>query len=356
MRILLITEGLGSGGAERQICGLAAMLTERGYECILITYAPDKFYEEYLHAHHVDYEYVPILLHKKNRVIRLVRYLYKYKPTTIISFLPSVNIACCLARIFYRCNLIVSERNCNIGISLRDKITFNLYRLADYVIPNSYSQSVFIRKHFPFLSKKVKTIVNFVDLNKFVPIEEKNRNDIFRIITVARYGEQKNVLAYLDMVSKIKDIGLQIHFDWYGNKHYDEDYYAMVERKLKELGLEGYLTLHDATQDIVEKYQQADAFLLPSLYEGYPNVIIEAMCCELPILCSRVFDNPKIVKEGENGFLFNPYNVDEMANSIVKVSNLSLEERVIIGKRNREKCIVNNTQNRFVNEYLTLLQ
>ena len=47
-RILLITEGLGSGGAERQICGLAAMLTKAGYPCRLITYVENQFYEPYL--------------------------------------------------------------------------------------------------------------------------------------------------------------------------------------------------------------------------------------------------------------------------------------------------------------------
>ena len=47
-RILLVIEHLGPGGAERQICGLAALLTKAGYPCRLITYVENQFYESYL--------------------------------------------------------------------------------------------------------------------------------------------------------------------------------------------------------------------------------------------------------------------------------------------------------------------
>ena len=66
-RILLITEGLGSGGAERQICGLAAMLTKAGYPCRLITYVVNQFYEPYLRQNGVDYEFEPELWNKSTQ-------------------------------------------------------------------------------------------------------------------------------------------------------------------------------------------------------------------------------------------------------------------------------------------------
>lgn len=57
-KILLITETLGSGGAERQICGLASMLTKAGFPCRLITYVENQFYEPYLRQNGVDYQFV----------------------------------------------------------------------------------------------------------------------------------------------------------------------------------------------------------------------------------------------------------------------------------------------------------
>lgn len=86
-RILLITEGLGSGGAERQICGLAAMLTKVGYPCRLITYVENQFYEPYLRQNEVDYEFEPELWNKNTRVFRVAKYVRLHKPDVDISFL-----------------------------------------------------------------------------------------------------------------------------------------------------------------------------------------------------------------------------------------------------------------------------
>ena len=355
MRVLLITENLGSGGAERQICGLAVMLKEHRYECRVITYGPNNFYEDYLYRHHVNYEYVPQLLNKTKRVSGLVKYLKRYKPTTVISFLPSVNISCCLARIFYRCNLIVSERNYNSHISLRDIATFNLYRLADYVVPNSFSQGDFICKNFSFLSKKVKTIVNFVDLEKFVPDFTVPSNKVFRIVTVARYSSQKNTLQFFEVVKQIKNNGIKIHFDWFGKKNMDESYCQQVWKEWESSNIKDIITLHDESDDIVSEYQTADAFLLPSLYEGYPNVVVEAMSCGLPILCSRVVDNPYIVTEGVNGFLFDPLDVKEMVLAINKMLSLNKEELRAMGINNRKKCESINSSNSFFEKYMRLI-
>lgn len=355
-KILLITEGLASGGAERQICGLASLLTVKGYSCRLITYSDTHFYESWLRAHNVDYEFVPSLQKKRTRVFRLVRYLRTYNPDVLISYLPSVNMTCCLARLFYRCFLIVSERNNNTYILKRDKVLFNLYRLANVIVPNSNCQGRFIKENFPFLSLKVYPIINFVDLTHFTPKANKTENEIIKIVTTARYTEQKNCLVYLNAVKKIKDMGIQVHFDWYGNKNYDPVYYSIVEKMAKEIGVIGIVTLHDSCKNVVEIYQDADIFMLPSLYEGYPNSIVEAMACELPILCSRVFENPDIVRDEENGYLFNPNKVEDMVRAIVRMVQIGPKRRREMGVKNRLKCIENNSEDVFVDEYVKIIE
>ena len=217
-RILLITEGLGSGGAERQICGLAAMLTKAGYPCRLITYVENQFYEPYLRQNGVDYEFVPELWDKKTRVFRVAKYVRSYKPDVVISYLPSVNQTMCLARLFFNAKLIVSERNNNTCITRKDKIQFNLYRMANAIVPNSNSQGNFIRRNFPFLADKVFPIINFVDVKRFTPTPSPVRNDVLRIITVARFTQQKNVLTFMKAVRMVKEMGIKVHFDWYGDK------------------------------------------------------------------------------------------------------------------------------------------
>lgn len=354
-RILLITESLGSGGAERQICGLAAMLTKSGFPCRLITYVENQFYEPFLRQNGVDYQFVPELWNKKTRVFKVAKYVRQYKPDVVISFLPSVNKTMCLAKPFYNAKLVVSERNNNTCITRGDKIQFNLYRMADAIVPNSNSQGNFIRNNFSFLGKKVYPIINFVDVNRFMPSENYSQNDTLRIVTVARYTQQKNVLTYMKAIRMVKDMGLNVHFDWYGDKKHNAVYFADIEKNYQELEIGDYLTLHGPNQKIEEEYHKADMFCLPSLYEGYPNVVAEAMSCGLPILCSNVYENPYIVEEGVNGFLFDPKKPEAIANAIKKMVGLSYENRLEMGKRNRQLCLKRNTEDAFLKSYLELI-
>lgn len=354
-RILLITESLGSGGAERQICGLAAMLTKSGFPCRLITYVENQFYEPFLRQNGVDYQFVPELWNKKTRVFKVAKYVRQYKPDVVISFLPSVNKTMCLAKPFYNAKLVVSERNNNTCITRGDKIQFNLYRMADAIVPNSNSQGNFIRNNFSFLGKKVYPIINFVDVNRFMPSENYSQNDTLRIVTVARYTQQKNVLTYMKAIRMVKDMGLNVHFDWYGDKKHNAVYFADIEKNYQELEIGDYLTLHGPNRKIEEEYHNADMFCLPSLYEGYPNVVAEAMSCGLPILCSNVYENPYIVEEGVNGFLFDPKKPEAIANAIKKMVGLSYENRLEMGKRNRQLCLKRNTEDAFLKSYLELI-
>lgn len=355
-KILLITENIGSGGTERQICGLASMLTKTGYSCRLITYVENQFYEPYLFKHGVDYQFVPELWNKNTRVFKAAKFVRRYNPDVVISFLPSVNQTMCLAKFFYKAKLVVSERNNNTCITRGDKVLFNLYRMADAIVPNSNSQGKFICNNFPFLSKKVYPIINFVDVDRFTPLETPVRNEILRIVTVARYTQQKNVLTYLKSVRMVKDMGLNVRFDWYGDKKHNADYYAEIEKEYQKLDIADYMTLHDPNQKIEEEYRKADIFCLPSLFEGYPNVVAEAMSCGLPILCSNVYENPYIVEEGVNGFLFDPKKPEAIADAIKKMAKLTHEERLEMGKRNRQLCLKRNTEEAFLKSYVELIE
>ena len=255
------------------------MLTKAGFPCRLITYVKNQFYEPYLRQHSVDYQFVPELWDKKTRVFKVAKYVRQYKPDVVISFLPSVNKTMCLAKMFFRAKLVVSERNNNTCITRSDKVQFNLYRMADAVVPNSNSQGKFISNNFPFLCKKVHPIINFVDVNRFTPSETPVRNETLRIVTVARYTQQKNVLTYLKAVRMVKDMGLNVHFDWYGDKRHNVAYYEEIEKEYQQLDISDYMTLHNPNQKIEEEYRKADIFCLPSLFEGYPNVVAEAMFC-----------------------------------------------------------------------------
>lgn len=90
-------------------------------------------------------------------------------------------------------------------------------------------------------------------------------------------------------------------------------------------------------------------------YEGFPNVVCEAMCCGLPILCSNVCDNPRIVEYGENGFLFEPSDSQEMAKEIMRFANLSDKEKEMMRTTNREKAISLFSSETFLKKYMEII-
>lgn len=351
MKILCITENLGSGGAERQLCGLAIELKKKGHDVKVVTYLEKQFYEPLLINAGVNYELHTELFSKCTRAWRIAKLIRKEKADVVISFLTAVNKTLCLAKPFFKAKLIISERNTNLSVSTTDKITYNLYRLADKIVCNSYSQKKFVETNFPHLKHKTMTITNFVDTEKFKPSKDKGENKLPQIVTVARYGEQKNCENYLRAIKICKERGIEAKFYWYGNKTFNQEYYKKLEELYIQLDISDVLTLNAPNNNIVEVYQQADGFCLPSFYEGFPNVLCEAMSCGLPIACSNVCDNPYIVKETECAMLFNPNSPEDIANKLMALARMTVENRKKYGVKNRERILNLCSIDHFVSEY-----
>ena len=356
-KILLLIEDLSSGGAERQMTYLAVGLKKAGCQVRLLTfYDRPVFYRPQLDAASIPVEYLPEGRNSWRRVWLIRQVVRDYCPDLTVAYLDGTCMAACLAKLLLPFRLVVSERNTTQRLSLRERMKFVLYGMADAVVPNSYSQARLIKQHFPWLRSKVHVITNMVDTDHFSPLPDKtSESETLHIITAARIMPQKNILRYLDAIALIKQQGLNIHFDWYGASLAGDSYAGQVQQKVQDLHLEDIITFHAPSSDIVACYRQSDIFCLPSLYEGFPNVLCEAMACGLPVVCSRVCDNPAIVEEGTNGYLFDPFSVQDMANTIQRMVQLPLSQRQAIAKNNIIKIQSLCSEQQFVTEYMTFL-
>lgn len=326
-KIICLIEDLCSGGAERQLTGLAVLLKEQGYNVEVWCYYPNDFYLKNLIDGGVVYRYLPEAQSKKKRISVITRELKKADPDTVIAFLDTACIVACIVKLLgAKFKLIVSERNTTQKLTMRERVKFFFYRFADCVVPNSQTQTDFIAKHYPSLKKKLKCITNFVDTEKFVPNENKVTNDSVRILTAARVMPQKNVINYIKAIKCVVEKGYNVTVDWYGAS-YNQTYMDLCKQTIADNNLNGIFNLHPASKNIIKEYQTSDVFCLPSLYEGYPNVVCEAMSCGLPILCSNVCDNSNIVIDGVNGFIFEPLSLNQMADKIIMFLILTKAEK-----------------------------
>lgn len=351
-KVLCLIESLGSGGAERQMTGLACMLKGKGMDVVVTTYDTKDFYKNVLDEHGIK---TAVASKSSSLLIRLIgihNNIRSEKADVVISYSRASSIIACLERILgKKYKLIVSERNTTQALGKFERLKFFFYKYADLIVPNSFSQEAFIKNNYPNLAPKVRVITNFVETDLFVPLEKKEYSHLVKILVVARVSEQKNVLNFIKAMKLVYDKQKDVLLEWYGSQSH-KDYFTNCKKLVSELELDEVISFKQPTTSILNAYQEADIFCLPSIYEGYPNVICEAMSVGLPIVCSNVCDNPIIVKDGENGFLFDPKSVQNIADAICRMLLLEEEQRLIIGKTNRYKMIKENSIEEFCKKYI----
>lgn len=357
MKIICFIGNLNSGGAERQLVGLALMLKQIGHDVRVLTTHNENFYIYLLNNSKIPHEILKYGQNKIKRIYSMYNYIKSFKPNFIITYLPGPSMLSCLIKFLgLKFKLIVSERNTTMKLNLYERIKFFLYRFSDFIVCNSHSQKKFILKHYSNLRSKTFVITNFVDIDNFYP-EKKNKaeSDKINLLIIGRITNQKNTLRFLEALRICLDNDLKLSVKWFGNSS-DKIYYLKCLKKIELLKLDSVFVFLEPIPNIAEEYRKADVFCLPSLYEGTPNVICEAMASGIPILCSDVCDNPHIVDDGRNAFLFDPFSEKSIAKAIIKFYNLSILKKIEMGRHSRFLAEKNLSKEKFLNSYLLLLQ
>ena len=354
-KIICLIESLGSGGAERQLTYLASQLKGKGHDIEVWTYYPDDFYAHVLNSAGVKWRFISEAQSKSRRVTVLKRELAKANPDTVIAYLDTcTSIACIIKLLGAKFKLLVSERNTTQKLTLRERIKFFLYRWADCIVPNSYTQTKYIIDHYPSLADKVHTITNFVDTEKFRPPTIKVANDKLRILTVARVDPQKNVLRLLEAVKLLKAAGYRFKYDWFGS-FADKEYHQRCIDTMLKYEIEDVFEFHDHARNIVEEYQTSDVFCLPSLFEGFPNVVCEAMSCGVPVVCSGIDEHRIIVGEVGEVFLFDPRSVSDIYKKMSCMLGQNPFDISALGQECRKVLLEHFDSRAFLNSYVKLL-
>lgn len=352
--ILLVTEGLGSGGAERQLVELGRLFKEAGFVPVVVTWCADRtFHAPALKENGI--EWLMIRAARLRRVLDLAALYRSRRPAAVISYLPMANQTAALARLLAKVPvLIVSERSFTDRWNLRTRITFFLYRLADAVVANSNNEARNIATHCPALAKKTLAIPNMVDAARFTPGDAAHEGSAFRFVGVGRVIPTKNLVRLAMALASLRAEGLEVTVDWYGDI-IDTGLADQLTRKVfPEQDLEDAFILHGECRDVAAAYRGADAFVFPSLLEGYPNVLVEAMAAGLPVAVSDVCEHPYIVENKVNGILFDPNSVAAIADAMKYIMNLSVEEKQCMGAVNRRKVLQTNAPAPFLSKYLEI--
>lgn len=355
-KILLFTDSLGAGGAQRQLVGLAKMLKEEGLHIKVVTYHDIPFYLSTLIENGIEYENVNKAHVTWKRFFLIYRMFKREKPNWVIAYLDTPCILACLCKLLGGgFKLLVSERNTTQRLTLKERFKFLLYRVADKIVPNSHSQGRFILVNNLSNQERVKVITNFVDTYYFQNQQIKRRKRVPVIVVVATIWQSKNTLGFIDAIKLLRDVGVLFVVHWYGKSNVSLDYLEECRRKITDYQLDGCIELKEKTTQIREVYLGADYFCLPSFFEGTPNALCEAISCGLPVICSDVCDNSLYVRNGKNGYLFDPHSAQDMKEKMAQLLGINDELYANFSKESRRIAEEVLSANRFLTEYKEVL-
>ena len=309
---------LGKGGAQGVFVTLVNYLNDNGYrvETVLQTSENAVHMEELAEGIHITSLEVRSA---KEMLPKLIRYFKNNHIELALAFSPEIAVNLYLAKRALNCKTHIIGRNINtLSVEFkytdsffRRNVTKNLiklfYKKLDYIIAQSKGMAGDLVNHFGVSDEKIVVINNplakkYEDEIENLPVLKRENY----ILYVGRLERQKGLNYLLKAFSKIKSTDTKLFI--VGSGSLREELVKMA----KGYSINDRVEFIDFTSNVVEYYRKARLTVLTSLYEGFPNVLIESISCGTPVVA---FDMPSGANEiinAENGIIVEYLNEEQL--------------------------------------------
>jgi N-acetylgalactosamine-N,N'-diacetylbacillosaminyl-diphospho-undecaprenol 4-alpha-N-acetylgalactosaminyltransferase len=381
-QVTLFINSLTLGGAERVLTVIASELSEQNIDVNLLCIEKDNVYEL---PNNVNITYLSDLTKHDSSLKKLIylpylafklkKYIKKHKVSRIQSHIYRANFTNILAKVFgakheVQVVEVTSISNLKDG-NFSKKINFILikllYKYTDKVIFISERMREEFLKNLPFI-KHHQIIHNPHDIKKIQTLSKENNFDGFTfnsmkkyLVTVGRLSSEKRITTILESLTNLsEDIELIVIGDG------DEE--TNLKRYTEELNLTPRVHFLGRQDNPFKYLAKSDIFLLASEGEGFPNVIIEAMACSLPVISTDCISGPReilapssdinfqlkdSIEIAENGILFPIGNQNALTESINHL--LSDRKQYSLYQRNGLQKSKTYDLNNIINKYKEVL-
>lgn len=345
-RVTLVTHALPVGGAERVLTLLANHWAEKGWIVTVITLAGGKPF--FVLDSRVQLRQLALGRMSRHRVVaaasglRGVRLLRKEivgsAPEVVVSFLARPNILTLLACLGLQIPVIISERN---NPKARPMGSWLWRTLRSVIYPGATAlvvQTQTVLRSYPRrMRKKARVIPNpVVAPPSYAETTRVEPRDSFRAPVVVAMGKMNGLQKGFDLLLRAFAQINQRHPEWRLVVWGDGPMRCSLGQLRDELGLRGCVRFPGRTEHAFSALRQAELFVLSSRYEGFPNVLCEAMACGLPVISFDCPHGPSdIIRDGVDGILVPPDDVLALADAMEHLMSDD-QERRRLGSRARE--------------------
>lgn len=302
---------------------------------------------------------------KKNYLLET--YKYSKRVAAILDKFPDAIIYSQGLSVWYNCKkyknrLIVNPHGLEPfqALTIKDKLIGLPFRqIFKYIFENSRSIISLGGKLTPILQsavqdkEKVVVIPNAVNITKSSPEqkEKKESNSPAKALFVARFAQNKGIHILLQTIKRLNQTSLGGNYQFLlaGKgplfEHYRKNF------NYTNVSYLGFVS----DSELEDLYQQSDVFVFPTLFEGMPTVVLEAMAKGLPIIVSDTGATAELVDQ-ENGYLIKKNSVDSLYQGLVAFHQLSEEQKILLGKASCNKVQDNFTWQKVADRHASLFR
>lgn len=347
-KVLIFTSIAGLGGSEKMVYHLAKGIDKNKFDVSVCFLYGEGIISRQLQNENID---VIILSHNKEGFLSTALKFFKIAKSRRFDILYlwgyKVNLIGRVVGKLLSCKIITAQRSIDDHRTKLQNLVDSLTTwMVDIYISNSKAAQKMLIDKRNISSNKIITIYNGIDIEN---------NDLIDSIDMSKMGIKPDQLVIGVVANLIPYKGHEFFLKALKevcNRHSnvcalligDGDLREQLEMLSFELGLKDKVFFLGTRDDVQKLLRGIDIFVLPSLFEGMPNAIMEAMASKKPVIATNVGGVPELVTDGETGYLVPPKQPKEMANMIIQLLNDS-KKREEMGNKAFEKISVGFAMN-----------
>jgi glycosyltransferase involved in cell wall biosynthesis len=322
MRIVEVLNTFEIGGAERMALNLGLALLDRGHEPCFYCIAGDGELSTEARQRGIvvkNFRKAPGI--SLSTVVSMARALINDRPDVVHSHNPAAHYYAAVAALIARVPVVINTRHSPIssrGSEYRERYFKWLLPLTDQVVFVSEQARSAIANDWkdPGAQSKICVIPNGIPVSNFRSKQAHpgSRSPSITFGTVGRLAPVKGHDILLQAFSKVAEKAPMARLRIVGS--------GMRESALRQqcllLALSDRVSIEPATDDVARVLSEIDVFVISSLSEGLPLVVLEAMAAGLPIVSTRVGGIPEVVPEGQVGWFCPPGDADALADRLLE--------------------------------------
>jgi len=221
---------------------------------------------------------------------------------------------------------------------------FQFFRKDWWVVCNSRTAQREVIEILPE-EATVLFVGNGIDTNYFSPVSSSRTKKDIKLAYAGRIAPQKNLEVLISALPYVIDAEMACSLVIQGPAT-NKEYIERLKNTAEILGVTNRVEfISSQERSVRELYHLADVFILPSLFEGTPNALLEAMSCQCVCLSSKSANTDNFLS---SDFTFNENDPEELAEKIVMLSKQSQKEKAEIGRKNRQYVLENYSVSQMV--------